>query len=678
MEENELIFFRSQMEKMNYFFWESSVCNINNRIKLIYQKIGKAYFKNLTSMKIIFYIELLKIDKQGVFNLPPIKELYRMLQETPKRPNQPFSGSFVNLISIQIHNIYLYPKAFAEIVDKYFSINKSNSLIFAYSTFPSIFGYFTTAEFCSCASEFLISYFSLKKDKILATSLIKSLFKSVSVFYENLFYTISENLRNNNDYQRITVQSIQKARSHISKWHIEAATAFMKYYYDEAIPFFINSILLEPFNEALYSSPFLSNKLQCDKYIKYLETLTKEDKMTEALEILDTFLYTDTFTEQELSLSKISWNGMISILFSSNDFQILYDILNNSDNKTFKIFITHESFPDSFEPFSIEVQSPAIKELHNKDFMFSLFGWKQSKIEISQENFDIYWNNLNQSIFSSLNDDIQYIKQNYLINSTSLSNIYSKINQNCIQNYQNIEKIITYEENYKRIIDFTYSVRTNLIQSFHYITMNSFKTIVLQPNPLAQNIREAITSIIPKKMKVDNEIFFELLLSSIDATKFHITETGKKYQKIFDETVESYIQHFEWEENYSLSNNIVKHVVALKYCDWTFGKMIKQIIQFENELQQVSNHSWLEKPNCTRIFALGLMANAPSFVFCAFLFAFHYIFPNSEFSMQCPDNIMQSWLNFSTAMWTIINSNPILVEISNNRKLLREFFTIHS
>jgi hypothetical protein len=216
-----------------------------------------------------------------------------------------------------------------------------------------------------------------------------------------------------------------------------------------------------------------------------------------------------------------------------------------------------------------------------------------------------------------------------------------------------------------------------MVKLFHNRSIDLFKGAVIRPNPISYNIIDAIDNVCCLGKKIDREIFFELVITALDATGITLSENGYRASRRFSSALDNYISKaYICKENLKTSSKIVEHVTALENADWSIGKMLRQMLEFERQLQQVMTHSWLEKPNWDAIFAFAIMAQAPSTVFPFFLFGHKFIFCVPGINTKCHDSAMLSWLNFSTGMWSIIKTSEVLMGISEKPKLVRSMFII--
>ena len=640
------------------------------------KKMHQLYFQSLLYMRSIYLLEFSVADTTGFFDIPDIKELYHSISQTVARGFQYYPPIFIQNLANSIQRIFYDPVTFADFVDKYFSSETINSLLFAYSTFPAIFGYFITTDFCEPASKFLVAFFNKKRHKELATDLIKSFFKAIPVFNDNLFYALAENFNKKLDFKTITLNAVKTARPHITKWHIEAATTFMKNYVTEAIDFFVNFILLKPFISAAYSCSYFSDKMKCKAYAEYLKSLQSPSNVSDALELMDTFLYTDCFSEQEISISKISWYGSIPIILSCNDAKLMYDILTYTTNNIF-FFPEIDSLPEHFNLFVLDLFL-TLKTLEIDRFGKDLFGKEPKTFQIEkQDGYERIWNFIVDRS-KSQHQNPEDIIETMNVTDDLKCYVYSKILFCYEHNFRWLEKAIVKEENCRKLVSFTDYIRKVLLNDFHDKTVCNFETKILKPSPIAQNVLDEVNDLI-NNTNPEPEIFFELVLSALDSSKIYITEKGMNCgERFFD------LLGFRISQSTSLLTDKLKilekirtHVTALKQADWTIGKMVRQMIYFETQLQQIVEQKWPGDPEWTNFFAYGLFANANFLVFPLFIFVDKFIFSYCEINNRCPDKSFKSWITFSAAMWELTVSDESLLQTCNDSKSIREFFTTH-
>ena len=664
------------MEQVNEYSCFKGL-SISKKVDRNDRKMHDLFLIGLMYSRSAYLLELSTADTTGFFDIPGISELIKAIDKESTYPYAYLKPTSVQLLTGIIRQIHEDPKYFASLVCNFFKNDQTFSIVFAYLTFPAIFGYFTTEDFCAMASKFLIQYFEESNDAYLSTELMKSFFKALPVFYDHFFYELSKELKDNENYFEVTQNALRRSIYHLSKWHIEAVMCFMRRYKDQMVSFFFNSILLQPFLAAASACPYFSDREKCKKYAEYLNSLLYSDYSNECVMIMEAFLYPIESSNHGM-FGIVGWKGPVPLLLCTNDVNVLIDIIKFKEKQT-KFFLPNiiPQIPNSFNPFTISIFPPS-NALEFSHFSEDLFGKRSEIKEIpNYEEYERYWHSLKSKAKDENRDICDVFEQLKVTNNSIKYYIYTKIALKYKNNCKLLEKSIVQEEYCKKIIDITHYIKCRMLHMFHLKTLPLFEKMNSSIKMIGKDILERIKSISNMTQNLDENIFFELVLAALDCSQISISPYGCKIGQKFMFSLEEFVMKYECNKNIELSIAIAENANAFsKNSNWSFGKMIRQMLQFENQLQQICNMQWSEKPDRNYIFAYALMAIVPKTIFPLFLFAKCFVFDYMELTSRCPSAVLESWYNFSTGMWAIISADNDLLNISHSEDQLMKMFAM--
>ena len=170
----------------------SAMSNVNFSIG---KQIYSSYSKNLHFMRGNFMMNMfISQQNSDFFDIPSAPSLFQSVYMKVSSMLINYPAMFIQNLAAKIQKIYASPYEFAATVDLFFQEDITDLIIFAYSTFPSIYSFFLTEEFCSSASSFLAAIFKSSRNQLLSELLLSSFFMSGAVFYEHFFLIIGDYL----------------------------------------------------------------------------------------------------------------------------------------------------------------------------------------------------------------------------------------------------------------------------------------------------------------------------------------------------------------------------------------------------------------------------------------------------------------------------------------------------
>ena len=231
---------------------------------------------------------------------------------------------------------------------------------FAYSTFPSMFGHFTSQEYIRDGYQFIKRNID---DKDISPFLICSFFLHSTVFQDRLMSIFYINFINhvpmkehrldfqdfsNFDLKAIFIESFRSSLSYLSQFHFLIINEFRQKYPNLAF-FSFNSIIKSILKLWKYY-PFFENTCISDKpdffisfhpthqkciYKNIVQNLKKSIKKEDVISILDLFNENSFFFEYA-KYQKIIYKDQLNFIFSLSDIEIIKKIASSIKSKQIK------------------------------------------------------------------------------------------------------------------------------------------------------------------------------------------------------------------------------------------------------------------------------------------------------------------------------------------------------
>lgn len=443
----------------------STMSNVNFTI---IKQIYSAYSKNLHYMRGTFMMNMF-ISQQNTdfFDIPSAPSLFQSVYMKVSSTLVNYPAMFIQGLAAKIQSVYEHPFEFAANVDLFFQEDITDLIVFAYSTFPALYSFFLTEEFCSSASSFLIAIFKSSRNQLLSELLLSSFFISGTVFFDHFIFLIGDHLfeltskkndlklpskednnqsnqkkkifknifklkaNNNNDksnddkptdnqnVQNIIkkffpffINSLKTCLPLLSQYHIKAFRSFSKIFPHNAHKFFLQKVLLQPFQTAAESSISLVSSEGNKFFMSFLNILSdypQDDPLIQTL--MSTILNIATngddindsnndnedeeknpnFHEVYPSLKGFVWNHGVPLLLSHIDIKLFVDLLKftkifDMDNSSFaKLKV---NFRDSFDTISFNV-FPSFCAMNSPEqgIGIDLFGEMPPSLSASVQNY---------------------------------------------------------------------------------------------------------------------------------------------------------------------------------------------------------------------------------------------------------------------------------------------------
>ncbi|KAK8890080.1 hypothetical protein M9Y10_034839 [Tritrichomonas musculus] len=419
----------SNIEKLSKY----STFQIKNFPKSINQKIYNVYMKNLRLSRGTFHMEMLIAalnynsdnPNDTLFIVPPIMEFFKDIFSEPLKMMQCYPAMFNQKIVNLIGHIYLKPSEFAKIVFNFFKNDSSHLLLFAYTTFPSIFDMFIGEEFCQCALEFLLTILDLAKameteiienlkkqrsgklEKInwnqivltffpskICDAFISSFFCGAPGFYETFWTNLSQRLFKYNKkppFKHLfdaTLNSLNDALPYLTKYHIAAITKYSSTLPQRCTKFFTEKLILQPFLRESVSSTLFSSANMNNAYIDFLNELMSPIRLAYAEQLLNMVIINKKFLSitPKMQPSNI-WSHGLPLILNDNDIFTLYKMMQYSKTFTFTYTTNDIVFSEDYRPIIIDIYPSFLKQKKvDTEIMKGLFGRHPPSFSFKQNN----------------------------------------------------------------------------------------------------------------------------------------------------------------------------------------------------------------------------------------------------------------------------------------------------
>jgi len=668
------------LEKRLEFFESFFGFNTERPLEKLYGELKSMYLSSMRYSRGCYLINLAQSGSEFFTDLPDAGALFRYLNEKTTSYMVHFSPMFVQGLCLNIVHVYEDPESFALIVNEFFTNDSTFINLFAYSTFPTIYGFFTIKEQMSYASTFLETYFSISHDFLLPSELFKAFFLSSHMFYQALWYELNmkfNQLHGNGTkefYKNSLVESLKKSVSLLSKYHLQAFKSFAKFFPDNLISTFFHDLLLVPFLIASQGSSFMNLYDLIEDFALFLKSLTDNVSFVISIDIINCFLYSHDGNQcEDISFRSISWSESIPIMMCERDVQLFYDIISQGSAGWKHPVREKPKFSNSFSSFIIDV-FPQISEVPEGNNIYSLLPIFESSIKF-EENDE--YNRVWFQFLSSSSD------------STSLLAHYKKLSHQAhldcdIRKYllhkmihflefksEGVSDLIKKHQGLQSLSKHKSSIVSQCNMFFHRFTTKFLKKQIasLPPMQVTKKIWIAIETI-QLDLCIDSESFFELLCASLDCLQLQVSNSSQHinntFQSVLDECVtESMMIIHQTPSLLSKSKATMRHVTSLKSLSkLKLGKILKLIVLFTKQLRTVLGDEW--EKNWKIFFFSSLYGNSQSDILPIFLFFHYFVFSFSPIEKGCTGSIIDLWKCFSLGMWSIVAQNQSLLQLTQN------------
>ena len=660
--------------------------NLGTLSETIAEQYMKTHMKNTSFMRGIYLMELLNFDSSGFFDVPPVPELFEAIHAEPIRAISRLPAMFLQSFTYQLKEIYDKSYNFAKAVNEFLKEDPTYHVLFAYSTFPAIYGFFCSNEMCQLGSEFVRCYIMEAKDEVISQALTSSFFCALPEFWNNFFSSFAMKTTNythstsfNSFYIQFT-RSLRESIPFLTSSHIQVLSVMLNTFPESTPCFFIEAIFYEHFLAYKDSSGYFT----VPESVLAIQGFFDELKETKARDVLEIIFENSFRTRSFPSYAGTRWIKGVPIILCQRDIRCVQEILHSKKYFQLVIELDTKKFNDSILPLSVNIFPDFIQNKPNLNGIGkSLLGIEPAKVEIDErDDFSRIYAQVSSAAEEEGVDAITFINRNKskahsLQSKEFLDYALMKLNNQCVQNYQQLEYNIFAAVRCRNQEDFCNAIRDHMIILFHRFSFEFFETTIKQQNsniPLINRIINAI-NIVTNKKEVSGDIVFAVFCTALDSIKLkqqlHCNEIDYQFRAILD----------KWMENNWMALNddhLIKrkmlHILAnatkiSNIGEVGYGMKLHFIIDFINGIHIILGDSFNEYFYQTFIFML--FTSKETNILSSFLFLYHE-FLATEIVMILDREIIECWSTFTNAIWRLISEfgNKTFIEGCMNRKYI--------
>ncbi|OHS98910.1 hypothetical protein TRFO_34744 [Tritrichomonas foetus] len=655
-------------------FSEYSSSGISHLEKPLTKKVYSLYEKNLKFIRGTFLMKMIINEPDSdFFDIPTVPSIFQSVYQDSSSVLHKFPPMYIQNFTQKIQNIYSTPVSFAASLDLYFQEDIADYLLFSYSTFPALFSFFQTDEFCESASSFLSSFFKCTKNFLISESLLTSFFISSTVFYDHFWsvlgdriFSISYSTCSFDMFFNIFLDCLKSCLLLMSKYHIYAFKSFISVFPKDGHSFFIKRVILQPFLTASESSTSFISKEGNKFFQSFLEkfiSLPFDSKYS--TQLTDTLINQSTFASILPSVSGFIWKNGVPLLFSQFDIKLLHNILNFTEIFRFRYEERRVKFSDSFEEvisFSVfpmfcgkippEIgigsdlfgEAPPILNIEVNDD--DNRKWRQFLKHVTDENMPI-----THIIKILFNPPIEY---SFIIGKNE---IYIKFLLDYFHtNFLSFERAVLMQETLQKLVNMNSYIQASTNRIFHHFSFS-----FLQKNITNLYDIEPATFLITKDIEVPFVVHFEITMSALDTIKVLRNKLISKAEDEFEYELTGFMEN-EWKnyKNEPLFLYRVRHImnassILAHIKDCSYGKRLRIILKFVNQLKTILSIE--NMPLWKVLFQYAVFMSSQREVFSTFLYLHHFVFMSLKLDRLWDNETQNEWSLFNAGIWAIIQNN---------------------
>ena len=254
--------------------------SINPRKHIAYipnepQKFSSVLLQNEYRARIASLMSLCFKPNAGFFDTPAPADMLTFATDQPERLMNHLRidlGQAISLLVLRIHNDV---SQFAQVVIDAVRDDPTMHLVFAHSTFPALYCFFTTRSLVKLGTKLIITITrqlvskpeSKQTLEMLVCEMIEALFVAAHGFWYSLWRRISENeisQMSEEDVLNLIIEAIKKEVWRLTKWHGKVLLEYEKVYGRESAMKLVFGILTNQlFLRARFGDALLSNEEYC-------------------------------------------------------------------------------------------------------------------------------------------------------------------------------------------------------------------------------------------------------------------------------------------------------------------------------------------------------------------------------------------------------------------------------
>jgi hypothetical protein len=634
----------------------------------------------------LYLIEFLADDGPHNFSVPNVLELFDKLFREPLSPVLLYNGPFTQDITYTIKYLYDHLPEFAKNVVSYFQTNPTSLKLFAYVTFPSLFGSFVASEFCERAFIFLKALFQTVGESDISDTFLASFFFSANGFYNCFWHNLSIAF---DKVIRAVVcfdilfdlleNSLISALPFLSHFHIEAFKAYFAVSPEKVGQLTVGTLILKPFLREIGISNQFTSDVKNELFANFLHLLNTPQHFPDLLRLIKQIADYQNSLDLHTSLGLPVWSRLVPVIINDSDIGLLREILKSSGlASTFDlsgINVTNNLNPVRFELNLTWVANIELDGSFGRD----LFGVAPPVIpELSEfpnnEVFARNWRIL-ESVARDRGDSItDFVAKHYksfepdfLLYCEVQVLIAYQHGLEAIEEKMNIAMYLQQiEAEVQRMIDRSSSF-------IHCYLGVFFKRPLHRKNRLASVIRRI--SELPHPPK---SISFEVFCCALDCAEFPIAPAMEKAETHFLNMLVRWLDYMQEQKKQFPFEHRKAYVIETAFLlvpisDLRLGRTLQIIVEFQTRLRvilQECENAWQD----LFIYALA-HAQAPKLLRC-FLTLHHFVFQSKDIIRTWSPTANMIWDQFALGMWKAIGGDTKFCARCADTAQAKRFFMV--
>ena len=363
---------------INNYFGLKIISKLKNKQIKIIEKVKHEVLQAWLSIRTTSLLRLKMMENFDFFDTVTPSDIFdnavqtnpvQLLNHLPPGIGQ----SFQSLIT----EIFFHIEEFADAFINTYSNDISNIEIFSYSTFPSLFGYFTFETYSEKAGEFLIHLLNKISDNKYKFNIIHPIFVSYFItqpqFFNHLWSNVEANLKlfgNQqdsealiaNDFFNIFYQSLQISIPYLTNKHFDVLSIYYKNNKNKIMHILFEDVFYMTFRERnmLKDNNSKEKVLLFSQYLKSLADINMDDKafLIHRKNIIKLLIKSSNCRLDIVSKTAVNKINFLFCVMSDRDICTLIDIYEPKNSKElFKRLKDSKSqiFKNKYTPFLFHI-----------------------------------------------------------------------------------------------------------------------------------------------------------------------------------------------------------------------------------------------------------------------------------------------------------------------------------
>ena len=651
--------------------------SVSSKIKSLRTTMYKMFLECELQLRGIFLMEMYQSESSDFFDIPTVPELFKTIYTQPSLVLFKLSPCAVQGLQQNIVAIYKKPIEFAVAIDHWSREDISDFPIFAYSTFPGIFGYFMGNEFLEAGSSVCYHYFRIAKNLVTSRMLLASIFISATPFYTTLWAQLSAQFRglkrkpNNGFLFKILMDVLSVSMCHLSPHHLSAFREFCNVFsVEEAVLWLVNTLICPKFETVSMSSgEFVDVDLNA-QFLRMLKKLASRPKSKEARRLVSLFCNHNTFVSKYLDMSSGVWNASVQLLISDRDLCILYNIFLTSCN----IFSMDSNAVAGLDAQSLMVSilNVTTKFCHEDPIMEGLgqdlFSEQPPSVEVTcNENVLRVWRNLRQ--LAETRGESDWV--NFILTSSAAQQVNMErdfcflILDKLKKDFCDWETVIGFAEAIRSLKDLKCSVSLSTHRLFHKFSWSFINKVMSQTQErLMRRLISAVNMVCVVEDNVPSDVFYEITCCALDTVTINFEDEahGQDLCDTFLKVLGKWAETV-WVNEQSKFANKLKFVMdsingLMMLPKMATGKGLKILIQFTLRLSKIMGDKYDE--DWLTVFTFSMFCASVPEVLRLFLFYQYDIMSDADVMNGWPPKVPATWVRFANGICTILRQDTDL------------------